>query len=182
MKLLNDYIYNFISNFIPIIIIVLFIFYPNEFICYGNTILGKLVSLIIIIYYILIDFWQGLFACAIIILFYQQIHLNGIDNMSIAYLPPYNEFFETNDSSYKTKFKKEYCENGVLKYKGTPIKKDIISHIFPEINFTNEVCNPCDKTCDFKIIEEDILNRDRDLKTPKQSNDWLWTAWNNSPS
>jgi hypothetical protein len=182
MKYNNEYICKLISNFIPIIIIYLLIVYPNWFIYYGNTVLGKIASLIIIIYYTLLDLWQGLFVCAIVILFYQMLHLNGYDNN--IYL--INEMFKNNESSpspsppsYKQDFKKEYCENGNLKYKGTLIKKDIISHIFPEINFTNEVCNPCDNTCDFNIIEEDILNRDRELKTPKSSNDWVWTAWNN---
>jgi hypothetical protein len=169
----NEYNCNLLSNFIPIIVIFLFVHYPDWFIYYGNTVLGKLILLMIIIYYTFINWQKGLIVCIIVILFYQLLY-----SYNKRYL--INESIKLNDISYKQEFKKNNCDNGVLKYKGTSIKKDIIPHIFPEINFTNNVCNPCDDNCDFNIIEEkEILNRDRELKTPKQSNDWIWTMWNN---
>jgi hypothetical protein len=170
----NEYYNKIIKNFIPIVILFLFIFHSNEFIKYSDTVLGKLLAVLIIIYYTTIDTLIGLFVCVIIILFYQTIHCKGLDNIE-NYKNVKKENMET---LFRTQFENEYCENGNLMYKGTKIKKDIIPHIFPEIKFVNELCNPCDVNCEYNVIEEDLINKHREMITPQNSKDWLWTAFN----
>jgi hypothetical protein len=59
-------------------------------------------------------------------------------------------------ASAKDKFRKDNCFNGELKYKGIPVKKDIAEHIFPELKINHESCNPCNRGCEFSIIEEKL--------------------------
>jgi hypothetical protein len=49
------------------------------------------------------------------------------------------------------------------------VKADMIEHVFPEVEYKEEKCNPCAGTCDFSIIEN-RLKADHELK-PKQSKD-----------
>ena len=56
----------------------------------------------------------------------------------------------------KTDFQKKHCStDGTLTYKGFPIKKDLSDIIFPEIKYEDEynICNLCDKNCDFTIVK-----------------------------
>jgi hypothetical protein len=67
------------------------------------------------------------------------------------------------------KFRKEQCTGyamtqgtaqgtaqGKITYKGMPIKKDMIEHIFPEIHFKDGPCDPCSESCKFSIIEQKL--------------------------
>jgi hypothetical protein len=56
----------------------------------------------------------------------------------------------------KSEFQKNHClPDGTLTYKGFPIKKDLSDIIFPEIKYGDEynICNLCDKNCDFTIVK-----------------------------
>jgi hypothetical protein len=54
------------------------------------------------------------------------------------------------------KFRKQYCNGNELKYKGISVKKDMIEHVFPEINFFGKSCSPCSNNCSFSIIESKL--------------------------
>ena len=44
-----------------------------------------------------------------------------------------------------------------LKNKGFPVKFEMADHVYSEIQFnTRTRCNPCDKTCDYSIVEAKI--------------------------
>jgi len=70
----------------------------------------------------------------------------------------------------KTYFKNQNCKKGELKFKNITVKNEIAPHIFPELKYENEPCNPCSDTCNFSIIEEKIKNEDALMK-PVNSND-----------
>jgi hypothetical protein len=74
-----------------------------------------------------------------------------------------------NQNGYPQEFRKQYCEGNVLKYKDMNVKADMIEHVFPEVEYKEEKCNPCAGTCGFSIIEN-RLKADHELK-PKQSKD-----------
>ena len=70
----------------------------------------------------------------------------------------------------KDEFIKEKCKNGVLMYKDFPVRSEMADHVYSEIKFnTKQKCNPCDRTCDYNIIEAK-LKTEREL-LPKTSND-----------
>ena len=70
-------------------------------------------------------------------------------------------------------FRKEHCdEKGRLMHKGAPVRPEMADHVFREIQFPSDSakCNPCDKSCDFSIIEERISKED-DLIRPVSGRD-----------
>ena len=61
----------------------------------------------------------------------------------------------------KDEFIKEKCKNGVLMYKMMPVKNDMADHVYSEIKFnSDEKCNPCDRTCDYNIIEAKLKTQE----------------------
>lgn len=61
----------FVMQFIPIILVLLFSLYTRRFIEVGNSVLGKLFAVVLIMFYTKLNILYGVFACVIIILFYQ---------------------------------------------------------------------------------------------------------------
>lgn len=60
------------------------------------------------------------------------------------------------------KFREDNCtRNGSygrneLVYKDMKVRSDYAEHVFPELEFKNGPCNPCNKSCDVSIIESKI--------------------------
>jgi NAD-dependent dihydropyrimidine dehydrogenase PreA subunit len=151
-----------IFQFIPIILIFLFVVYPKNAIFWSNTILGKIIAIIIVLFYSTVDIAYGIMVSLLFVLYYQM----G------------NQYSEGMENDLRKQFEKQYCENGVLKYKTMQVKPEMTEHIFPEIEYEDETlkCNPCDSTCNYKIIEERITNESK-IQEPKNSKDWVWTQW-----
>ena len=82
-----------ITDFIPILIIFLFLCYTNISIQFANTVLGRFIAIAVIVYYTSIDYLYGLIACLIVVFFYQSMFIEGLKNM---------ENFE--NMNYKTEF------------------------------------------------------------------------------
>jgi hypothetical protein len=130
----------------------------------ANTTLGKIIAVLLIVYYTSIDVLYGLLMCALVVLYYQSDCIKGVI--------PYNENFtniQPTDPAVKD-FKEQNCKNGSLINKGSPINLEMLEHIYPDINFRYEKCNPCSDTCDFSIIEEQIKSEES-LK-PQTSGDF----------
>ena len=71
----------FIADFIPILIIFLFLCYTNISIQFANTVLGRFIAIAVIVYYTSIDYLYGLIACLIVVFFYQSMFIEGLKNM-----------------------------------------------------------------------------------------------------
>jgi len=76
---------NFCISLIPIIIFYLLLAYTKGAITFSNTILGKLIALLLIAFYANIDAVLGLFVCVLIIFYYQSDFVEGMLNMSNDY-------------------------------------------------------------------------------------------------
>jgi hypothetical protein len=74
----------------------------------------------------------------------------------------------------KQMFRTQYCQNGKLVMKGEEVKAEMAQHVFSELDNSTQ-CNPCDESCDFSVIEEK-LKTEEELKTPKDSNEWIEIA------
>lgn len=153
---------NIITQFIPILLFYFFFVEPVNIIKFSHTILGRLLAVLIILYYSALDKNIGILVCGITILFYQSDMVEGFyiekRERFTEYKNDNSAIFEniSNIDEAKMQFRKDFCENGVLKYKGVPVKLDMVQHIFPEIEFHNIKCNPCVKQCSFSIIEEKL--------------------------
>jgi hypothetical protein len=271
-----------IVKLLPIILVSILFLYKEDTIEFSHTILGRLIAVSIILFYISCNILYGLLACLLVILYYQfdfvesrsnlkinMVHLEGfqegagpLDNimqqidtkvdtkvdakldarlgdiktditnlkndikgfktditdfktdvsnvkgdinivktdistvkselatnstdiLKIANSAPkketsgftnysnlYNELKRdpNNKSQFKQYFKNQNCKKGELKFKNITVRNEIAPHIFPELKYENEPCNPCSDTCNFSIIEEKIKNEDVLMK-PVNSND-----------
>jgi hypothetical protein len=166
-----------VIEFIPIILLFLLLTNTEKMVQWANTGLGKLLVILIILFYASIDKLYGMLVCLLFILFYQSDIFNNILNKcnkesfepildntvthnAVKQLEPtsYNDQYElpkVNIESAK-EFRQEHCEKGHLVNKGQKIKTDIVEHVYPEISFHDEKCNICDSKCDFNIVEKQI--------------------------
>ena len=187
-----------IMQFIPIVLILVYATYRYEFTKLSHSILGKLFAVMLILYYTRMDFVYGTVCCAIVIWYYQQTEIEGFNQKEEeekkekeevaddgTNLPPADssayleEGFETYEpsiitidqfNSAKDEFIKEKCKNGVLMYKDFPVKSEMADHVYSEIKYNGKnKCNPCDRTCDYNIVEAK-LETEKKLKS-KTSND-----------
>ena len=69
-------------------------------------------------------------------------------------------------------FRNAHCTRGQLMHQGSPVRPEMADHVFREIQFPSDSakCNPCDKTCDFSIIE-DRISREGAMVRPVSSRD-----------
>jgi hypothetical protein len=157
----------------------------------------------LIVYYTKKDITVGLFVCILTIFYYQVEHIEYILNVpyvSEGFLwemtfddgksPVYNKFYTPykyevyhafntklqNDSSHESNFQRENCVNGALKSNNVNVNPEMSEHVFPELNFENAPCNPCNPMCKFSIIETKIRTEEELLK-PKNSNEWFDTIF-----
>lgn len=202
-----------ILQFIPIILLFLLLSYPEQFALFSNLSVGRLIAVIIIVFYSSLDKYVGLLVCGLVILFYQSdyvenmmpfsenfvelsySYLQNVDNtqhnnknieiakvsQKITETQPlkYAEYFglyldkpietphtkndvkQNANPQLKEQFRKQYCDGNVLKYKNTEIKPDMMQHIFPQVSFISNHCNPCDKSCEFSIIESKLMTEEQ---------------------
>ena len=71
-----------IIQFIPIIIIFTLLKFSQDFVNFSFTILGKLIAILIIIFYSAIDIMVGLCVCGLVILYYQSDYVENMLNIS----------------------------------------------------------------------------------------------------
>lgn len=175
-----------IMQFVPIVLLLVYLVYPYKFHIASNSVLGKLCAIMIIMYYTRINFIYGTICCFIVILYYQSEERENFEPLQYAVVKkaedkssvktedktkdPNQEIItieQFNDA--KDEFIKEKCKKGVLMYKDLPVKSEMADHIYSEIKFnTKQKCNPCDRTCDYNIVEAK-LKTEQEL-IPKTSN------------
>ena len=178
-----------VMQFIPIVLILAYASFRYEFTRVSHSILGKLFAVMLIFYYTRMDFVYGTICCILVIWYYQQTEIEGFKVIDDGTnLPPSPadtsppadtslEGFETpivitidQFNVAKDEFIKEKCKNGVLMYKDFPVKSEMADHVYSEIKYNGKTkCNPCDRTCDYNIIEAK-LETERKL-IPKTSNE-----------
>ena len=92
------------------------------------------------------------------------------------YEPYHQAVYDNLNNSLKEKFKKENCKNGDLINKDDNkehnVHPEMAQHIFPQIEFAHDHCNPCNPMCKFSIIENKFRTEEEIMK-PKNSNDWF---------
>ena len=181
-----------VMQFIPIILILVYVSYKRWFIEASSSVLGKIVAILMILYYTSIDYMYGTLCCISVIAFYQMNEREGFSLAPAQVAPvvvapvvvqapvltPVLTPVKTTDIKPDTvdsfnvardTFIKEKCKNGVLMYKDFPVKPEMADHIFSEIQFNTKTrCNPCDTTCNYSIIEAK-LSTETEL-CPRDSN------------
>jgi len=141
-----------ILQFIPIILAFLLLAYSKPMAQFSYTILGKLFSVLLIIYYTSFDKMVGLFVCGLVILYYQ---LDCVD--MLVYGEPSSNAFREGFTVSKPEFRSQNCVNGTLKYKNMDVSDEMSDHVFREVKFENDSkCNVCSDACSFSVKEARI--------------------------
>jgi hypothetical protein len=173
---------HYLFEFVTIFFIVIAVLYNKKVKELSFTTLGKLLAVLLIIFYTIYDTIAGLLMCGLIILYYQCSFFEGFETeLKEAFESKNNANANTNANesltpSLRSQFEIQYCDKGKLKYKNNDVKTEMAVHVFPELNFNGEKCNPCSSDCDYSVIEEKILERfqnEENLIKPKDSNGWF---------
>lgn len=72
---------NVLIEFIPIILLFLYVSYTTPFIIISHSILGKILAITIIVYYTSVDQVYGLLSCLLIIWYYELEHVNELNTL-----------------------------------------------------------------------------------------------------
>jgi len=163
-----------IAEFIPIFIIYFIISDFKNVILFGHTILGRLLAVLLIIFYTKIDTLLGILVCFTVIYFYQMDSVENMINMSTWNNTAENEnqprymdmVLDIPELPWVKKFRQENCLHNQLKYKGVNVSNEMAEHVFPELNMENKNCNPCSNTCKISIIESKLKTEEKMLPTP----------------
>ena len=68
-------------NFIPIVLIFLLATYTPQFAGFSQSSLGRLLAILLILFYLKLDFLTGLFVCILVIVYYQTDYVEGFSQM-----------------------------------------------------------------------------------------------------
>lgn len=167
-----------IAKILPLIIFYLFFAFPDDFLYVSISPLGRLIAIFIILLYSSINTYYGIAMCILIILYYR---LEFIEKTSMfdSYMLIGDSFFEPFTEKEETKikeFRQENCKDNVLTFKNKKVKSENASHIFPELEFLNDFCNPCDEKCGISIQEK--LQNEESIVYPKTDDNWVFNIWN----
>lgn len=221
MKKVNSKKFDFSKcscDFSLIILIFLFVSCPREMKQFSHSVLGRLVAVLMIIFYSMVDLFYGLFFCIVVIYYYQldtnenmlnvhegffwdlteeagktpnfdkKIHnatvymkynpentyQNEGGNFSVNSISNTRplESIQPESGDKEQQFRDENCSSGVLKYNDLNVNPEMAEHIFNDLKFDGNPCNPCNPMCRFSIIDKKIKTEE-ELVKPKNSNEWV---------
>ena len=159
---------NCLHQFIPIVLLFVFLTYRDEFVDFSQTTWGKVLAVAMILLYTHMDKVFGLLVCSLVILYYQSEWMESFLNMkdlqewenellkeetTPEQKVDFLDIDHTNSESIQNEFRENHCENGMLKHKNMNVNPDMTSHVFSEVNFKDGKCNVCSPNCNFSIIE-----------------------------
>jgi hypothetical protein len=109
-----------IEQYLPILLLIIFLLFPSTFILQSNTILGKLISILLIVIYTNVHVLYGISVCLFVIFYYQSDYIYSIIQ---------SENFQPKDTKENFKPKeKDTTENFKPKEKAT------IENMIPQRN------------------------------------------------
>ncbi len=165
-----------ISALVIFLLILLFASSPEQFVPFSHTSLGRLLAVVLIVYFTKKNTVVGIVACIATILYYQMEDFEYMLNIpegflwEMAYTPYSNEVYERLHSKLIEQFRQENCSRGKLMLKGMPVNPEMTEHVFPSVKFGGAPCDPCNARCNFTILKKK-LSTESDLR-----------AWSSKPS
>ena len=169
---------------LPIFLIIVYLLFPDAFVNISKHPLGKLIAVFAISIFTYYDMTHGLVICLLVILYYHQemesfISKSGVNYQEYLPTPSKKETiaqFENNlendfthvSEAYPQKlppikkeaeaiFRRERCVNSKVIHKNQTLKNQLVTHIYPELNFREGECNPCDSTCHFTVTSKQAV-------------------------
>jgi|AntAceMinimDraft_18_1070375.scaffolds.fasta_scaffold56332_2 hypothetical protein len=130
-----------------------------------NSVLGKLILIILIIIAANYHMLAGILILLVVISMEQYV-IEGMENNDSSKEPQENPQQESSMSL----FKKDHCRNGILMKDDKEVTSDLIKESFPNLKFGGEVCNPCDDDCTFEIVSSSEQITNEENLRPQDSN------------
>jgi archaellum component FlaC len=151
---------NIIVKLLPIILVSILFLYKEETIDFSHSILGRLVAVSIIFFYISCNIWYGLLACLLIILYYQFDFVESRSDINMINL---EGFQEGADNSVSSKFD-EKIESKLVDIKNDikNLKSDIKGFKTDITDFKTDISNV---KADINTVKTDISTLKTDVTT-----------------
>lgn len=170
---------NTIAQVLPLVIFYLFFAFPDDFLYSSIHPLGRLFAITLILLYSVINTYYGILMCVLVIIYYKMDFVEKT-SMYDSYMLIGDQYYEPFDTEQKVQkkideFRNENCKTNSLEFKNKRVKNENASHIFPELEFLEEPCNPCDKHCGVTINEK--LQNEENIVYPKQDDNWVFQIW-----
>ena len=205
----TEFVY-FVTQSLPVILIILYFLYPASFRRVSEHPLGKLIAILLIALYSYKDIIHGIFICLLVIVYYHQKVEDFVSESGMNYVEHLPKAAEKEDATVfdghlekdftsveeaypsdlkpvkkvgESLFRKEKCamDSSKVMMKGQTVKNNLVTHVYPELQFHNSECNPCDRTCHFSIQKKQEM--EEKLVLPKSSNESvLWEIISNLTS
>lgn len=166
--------------------IVLFLFF-TFFITFSNTLMGRLITILIVIFFTMRHPLLGVASCLIIIATYQYYGIH-FENMTSSEMKSINDPYSYVDfnniitkpinaptnapttapppaTTIPKRFNKDQYCNATQK-----VPNALLRAVYPELSFNNDTpCDPCNKNCKYSIIDGKLSTYNK-LVIPKESN------------
>ena len=126
--------------------------------------LGKLISLILLVLIASRNTFLGIAGVALII----KKHGLSVESMTNSETKIHQET-KIKQESRKADFKNAHCKKGKLMKEVSNISMEDLASAFPEIEFTDQKCNPCDEGCNFQIKPSNEKISDEEKLRPRNS-------------
>jgi hypothetical protein len=148
-----------VTQGLPIALIILYLLFPVVFVRASEHPLGKFVAVMIIVLYTYQDMIQGLIICLLIIIFYHKEVEGFISETTQNYVDFLPKPSRKTNNEFENHLEKDFtpiedfCDASLnnVKYKDQKVKNCLVTHVYPELQFRDGECNPCDKTCHFSV-------------------------------
>lgn len=182
---------------LPIALIILYILFPRSFVKISTQPLGKCIAVTMIVMYTYLDMMHGFIICLLTILFYQrevgegfistqtQNYFDFLPKPSLkdecttyeghsetTFTPVEEAYPETLPPIKKVSehlFRREFCHktDSRIVHKDQKVRNSLVTHVYPEFEFRDGECNPCDKTCHFTVDRRHDAEEDLQSKSSK---------------
>ena len=134
-----------------------------------KSVLGKLMTVIVVIIATQYNVTAGVIALLVMIVFNHTV-VEGMENKednSAKQVEESKHSDSVNGDSVNgdsvdddksdgvddiSKFRNDYCIDGKLTLDGKVVTMGTLKDSFPDLKFTGDACDPCDKDCQFEII------------------------------
>ena len=126
--------------------------------------LGKLISLILLVLIASRNTFLGIAGVALII----KKHGLSVESMTNSETKIHQET-KIKQASRKADFKNAHCKKGKLMKEVSNISMEDLASAFPEIEFPDQKCNPCDEGCNFQIKPSNEKISDEEKLRPRNS-------------
>jgi len=148
------------AEILPLILFYLFLANTDSMILFSTTYLGKLVAVMIIMFYSYIHWIYGLFICILVILFYQTDFIEGMQSYHFNVSPMIHEDGKLYNTENFEEYNKEKPQYSFM--------SDFITTDNSSIHMSGE-----------NLIDNKLRNQE-EITYPKTSDDWvsdIWKSW-----